>query len=39
MVEIREYKYKVIDKKLYLGIELEAKGQTFFKNSTITVEF
>ena len=39
MVEIREYKYKVINKKLYLGIELEAKGQTFFKNSIITIEF
>lgn len=39
MVSIREYKYKIINDKLYLGIELEAKGQTFFKNSVIGVEF
>lgn len=39
MVSIREYQYKVINDTVYLGMELEVSGESFYKNSKIIVEF
>ena len=39
MIDIREYQYKIIDNQVYLGLELEASGETYYKNSTIVIDF
>ena len=39
MISIRDYKYKKIKNKIYLGIELQADGETYYKNSVIIIDF
>jgi len=39
MVSIREHQYKIIDENVYLGLELEVDGESFYKNSKVIVEF
>ncbi len=39
MINIREYKYKKINNKLFLGIELEVKGETNLKNNIISLNY
>ena len=39
MVSIREYQYKKINNDVYIGLELEAKEENFYKNNVIAIEF
>lgn len=39
MVSIREYQYKKIHDMVYIGVELEAKEENYYKNSLIKIEF
>lgn len=39
MVSVREYKYRLIQDIVYIGVELEAKDENYYKNSLINIEF